>query len=148
MLPTLSGRIQTRILVTLVVGGLWTLIITPVLPIHGALSDAYDVTFRLLVAVVVLGIGWELIYHGIQQFRWEKDWPTFFGLITCVNEGLLLWFVADAGWIPGVDSVPAAAFAIDFGTVWLVVWLWVNGPMRVPYIRWRFRGGSLVGGGR
>jgi|SRR3954447_4868494 len=148
MLPTLSGRIQTRIFVTLVVGGLWTLIITPVLPIDGTLSDAYDVTFRLLVAVVVLGIGWELIYHGIQQFRWEKDWPTLFGLITCVNEGLLLWFVADAGWIPGVDSVPAGAFAIDFGTVWLVVWVWVNGPMRVPFVRWRFRGGSLVGGGQ
>ena len=148
MLPTLSGRIQTRILVTLVIGGLWTLIITPVLPISGPLSDAYDVTFRLLVAVVVLGIGWELIYHGIQQFRWEKDWPTMFGLLTAINEGLLLWFLVDAGAVPGVDSVPADAFAIDFGTVWLVVWLWVNGPMRVPFIRWRFRGGALIGGDR
>jgi hypothetical protein len=146
MLPTLSGRIQTRILVTLVVGGLWTLIITPALPIEGSLSGAYGVTFRLLVAVVVLGIGWELLYHGIQQFRWEKDWPTLFGLLTAVNEGLLLWFVADAGGIPGVGHVPAGAFALDFGTVWLVVWLWVNGPMRVPFVRWRFRGGSLLGG--
>src|SRR4051794_36873761 len=147
MLPTLSGRIQTRIFVTLVVGGLWTLIITPVLPIDGTLSDAYDVTFRLLVAVVVLGIGWELIYHGIQQFRWEKDWPTLFGLITCVNEGLLLWFVADAGWIPGVDSVPAGAFAIDFGTVWLRVLGGGNRPLRVPVVPRGGPGGGPLGGG-
>lgn len=70
MLPTLNGRIQTRILVLAVVGGIWTLIITPALPdIAGSLSDKYGVTFRVLAAVIVLGIGWELIYHGLQQFR-------------------------------------------------------------------------------
>src|SRR5436189_99049 len=31
MLPTLSGRIQTRILLLLIIGGIWTLIITPAL---------------------------------------------------------------------------------------------------------------------
>src|SRR4051812_32957148 len=148
MLPTLSGRIQTRIFVLLIIGGLWTLIITPVLPISGSLSDAYGVTFRILIAVTVLGIGWELIYHFLQQFRWEKDWPTFFGLITAVNEGALVWILISAGAIPGVDSVPGNAFLIDFATVWLVTWLWVNGPMRVPLIRWRFRGGSVIGGTR
>ena len=33
MLPTLNGRIQTRIFVTAVIGSIWTLIITPILPI-------------------------------------------------------------------------------------------------------------------
>jgi hypothetical protein len=148
MLPTLFGRIQTRIAALLVIGGIWTLIITPVLPVHASLSDKYDVTFRVLVTVVVLGIGWEFIYHFLQQFRWEKDWPTFFGLITGFNEGALVWLLAAAGAIPGVHSLPAPAFVLDFATVWLVVWLWVNGPMRVPFIRWRFRGGSLIGGVR
>jgi hypothetical protein len=147
MLPTLLGRIQTRIAVLVVIGGIWTLIITPALPdIPGSLSDAYKVTFRVLIAVIVVGIGWELIYHGLQQFRWEKDWPTLFGLLNGVNEGVLIWILAAAGAIPGLDSLPAAPFLIDFITVWLVVWLWVNGPMRVPFIRWRFRGGSLIGG--
>lgn len=63
-----------------------------------------------------------------------------------MNEGLLIWFLAAAGAIPGIDSLPAAPFLIDFITVWLVVWVWLNGPMRVPFIRWRFRGGSLIGG--
>jgi hypothetical protein len=148
MLPTLMGRIQTRIIALLVIGGIWTLIIGPALPVPGSLSDTYDVAFRILLTVTVLGIGWEIVYHLIQQFRWEKDWPTLFGLLTGVNEGILVWILADAGAIPGVDSVPGDAFLLDFATVWLVVWLWVNGPMRVPFIRWRFRGGSLIGGGR
>ena len=32
MVPTLYGRIQTRIVLLIVVGGIWTLIITPFLP--------------------------------------------------------------------------------------------------------------------
>jgi len=147
MLPTLMGRIQTRIVALLVVGGIWTLIIGPVLPVPGSLSDAYDVAFRILVTVTVVGVAWEIVYHLLQQFRWEKDWPTLFGLLTGINEGVLVWVLASAGAIPGVDSVPGDAFLVDFCTVWLVVWFWVNGPMRVPFIRWRFRGGSLIGGG-
>jgi hypothetical protein len=148
MLPTLFGRIQTRVAVLAVIGGLWTLLITLVLPISGAsLSMKYGVTFRILIAVIVLGIGWEFVYHLLQQFRWEKDWPTLFGLVTGVNEGLLVWFLAAAGAIPGVHSLPGLAFIIDFATVWLVVWLWVNGPMRIFTVHWRFRGGALIGGG-
>ena len=50
--------------------------------------------------------GWEFVYHFLQQFRWEKDWPSLFGLVTGVNEGALVWVLASAGAIPGVDSVP------------------------------------------
>ncbi|MGD9531102.1 hypothetical protein [Pseudonocardia sp.] len=147
MLPTLNGRIQTRIFLLVVVGGIWTLILTPVLPgLPGPLSADYRVTFTILVATIVLGIGWELIYHFIQQFRWEKDWPTFFGLITVVNEGLLVWILLQLDLVPGIDgpAVPIGAYVILFVTTWLWVWLIANGPMRVPFIHWRFRGGRLV----
>jgi hypothetical protein len=145
MLPTLNGRIQTRILVTLVVGGLWTLLITPVLPIPGPLADAYTTTFIVLLAVTVLGVVWELVYHFLQQFRWEKDWPTLFGLVTAVNEGALVWLLLEQGVVPGIDGpVPLSAFLILFLTTWIVIWLVVNGPMRVPFVHWRFRGGRLI----
>jgi hypothetical protein len=146
VLPTLNGRIQTRVAVLAVLGGLWTLIITPALPISAPLGTAYGVTFRVLGYVIAFGVGWELVYHFLQQFRWEKDWPTLFGLVTAVNEGLLVWFLGSAGDLPGIPGLPGTAFAIDFITVWLVVWLWVNGPMRVLTVHWRFRGGSLIGG--
>jgi hypothetical protein len=143
MVPTLLGRIETRIFVLLVIGGLWTLLITPVLPIPAG-ADAYRATFTVLVAVTVLGIGWEFIYHGLQQFRWEKDWPTLFGLITGVNEGVLVWVLLSLGAVPTAPEVPWPAFVIQFVTVWLVTWLFVNGPMRIFSVHWRFRGGRLI----
>lgn len=145
MLPTLGGRIQTRIALLAVVGGLVTLIIGPVLPVSAPLSDVYRNGFIVLAAVAVLGIGWECLYHLLMQWRWEKDWPTLFGLITIVPEGLLIWLLLQAGAIPGiVGKVPAPAYAIQLVLVWVAVWLVANGPMRVPFIRWRFRGGRLL----
>jgi hypothetical protein len=139
VLPTLNGRIQTRVFVLLVVGGLWTLLVSPLI------GQPYGVTFVVLLAVVVLGVGWELLYHLIQQFRWEKDWPTLFGLLTAVNEGALLWALISAGAVPGVPrEVPFGAFLVQFLSTWIIVWLVVNGPMRVPFVHWRFRGGRLI----
>jgi hypothetical protein len=145
VLPTLAGRIQTRIALVAVVGGLVTLIIGPLLPASGSLADRYRTYFIVLAAVVVLGIGWECLYHLLMQWRWEKDWPTLFGLLTLIPEGLLLWALLQAGAIPGISGpVPAPAFALQFVVVWIAVWLVANGPMRVPFIRWRFHGGRLV----
>lgn len=145
MVPTLNGRIQTRIFLLAVVGGLITLIIVPFLPGSAPLGDKYRDGFLVLASVAVLGVFWELLYHLLMQWRWEKDWPTLFGLVTLVPEGLLVWLLLQAGAIPGiVGTVSAPAFCIDFLAVWLSVWLVANGPMRVPFIRWRFRGGRLV----
>ena len=114
MLPTLNGRIQTRIFLLAVVGSIWTLIITPILPTGAPLSDSYRTTFTILGLILVLGIFWELLYHAIQQFRWEKDWPTIFGLLTAIPEGLLVWFIVAGGAIPWIDSIPGPAFVIHF----------------------------------
>ncbi len=147
MLPTLGGRIQSRIVFLAVIGGIITLILTPILPgLTGSLSSKYKTTFIILLLIIVLGVIWEFIYHFIMQWRWEKDWPTFFGLITAINEGAVVYLLLKYVGVPGIakDSVPLAAFLIDFLVIWIVVWLWVNGPMRVVNIRWRFHGGRLV----
>jgi hypothetical protein len=139
VLPTLNGRIQTRVFVLLVVGGLWTLLVTPLI------GQSYATTYLVLLAVIVLGVGWELIYHFVQQFRWEKDWPTLFGLLTALNEGALLWLLISVHAVPGLPrQVPSGAFLVQFLTTWIIVWLVVNGPMRVPFVHWRFRGGRLI----
>jgi len=145
MLPTLTGRVQTRVALLAVIGGLVTVLICPVLPVSAPLAARYQNGFVVLAAVAVLGVGWELLYHFLMQWRWEKDWPTLFGLVTLVPEGLLLWVLLSAGVVPGITgTVTAPAFAVQFLAVWLAVWLVANGPMRVPFIRWRFRGGRLV----
>jgi hypothetical protein len=141
----LTGRIQTRIFLLAVVGGLITLIIVPVLPGSAPLGDKYQDGFLVLLSVAVVGVLWELLYHFVMQWRWEKDWPTLFGLAEGVPEGALIWVLLSAGAIPGIaGSVGGVAFLIQFILIWLGVWLVANGPMRVPFIRWRFHGGRLV----
>jgi hypothetical protein len=144
MVPTLNGRIQTRLVLLAVVGGLVTLVIVPVLPGSASLGDKYRDGYLVLATVAVLGVGWECVYHFLMQWRWEKDWPTLFGLVTLVPEGLLVWILLSAGAVPGiVGTVSGAAFVIQFLAIWLSVWLVANGPMRVPFVRWRFQGGRL-----
>lgn len=139
MVPVLLGRIQTRLFLLAFVGSAVTAIVTPLV------GATYDVTFAILAAVAVLGIGWELLYHLLMQFRWEKDWPSLFGLLTAVPEGLLLWALLKRGAVPTVDAAPSlAAYAAHFLAVWVAVWLVANGPMRVPFPRWRFHGGRLI----
>jgi hypothetical protein len=152
MTPTLPGRIQTRIFVTLVIGGIWTLIVTPFLPapVEVSTSDLYQVTFTVLVTQLVLGIGWELVYHWLMGFRWEKDWPSFFGFIEGITEGLLLWIVLSADIVPGISEdagdrqVFGSTFLVLFISTWIITWAWLQGPMKVVNPRWRFRGGRII----
>jgi len=145
MVPTLWGRLQTRVFLLATVGSVLTALVTPFLPIEAPLADRYRTTFIVLAAVTVLGVGWEFVYHFLMQFRWEKDWPSMFGLVTAVPEGVLVYVLLRQGLVPGVGfTPPVLPFSIHFVTVWLGVWLVANGPMRVPFIRWRFRGGRLA----
>ena len=146
MLPTLGGRIQTRLFLLAVVGGVVTLIIGPLLPISAPLSVVYQDTFVILAAVAVLGIGWECLYHFADAMAVGE------GLADALRPGhgdprgpaRLAAADALARSPASAGTVPAAAFVIDFALVWLAVWLVANGPMRVPFIRWRFHGGRLV----
>ena len=157
MLPTLNGRIQTRIFLVGVVGTIWTIIITPVVALFvdgdPTLGDVYHVTFEVLALVLVLGIGWEFVYQGLMQFRWEKDWPTMFGYLTGINEGILVYLVADSlgsdptsEWRAYLGALTLAPFLVHFVTTWLVINLFAGNYMKMIFIRWRFRGGRLIGG--
>lgn len=139
LIPTLAGRVQTRLFVLATVGVVLTALLALVLPM--SFGDA----FVMLLTVAVAGLGWELLYHLLMQFRWDKDWPTLFGLLTAVPEGLLMWVLLDLDLVPGVEGpVSFWAFAVMFTVVWLGQWLFVNGPMRVLFVQWRLRGGRLL----
>jgi hypothetical protein len=152
VIPTLLGRIETRIFALALIGSIAQLIFSSVLPgTDGAsLGAVYKITFAILITTIVLGIGWEFVYHALMQFRWEKDWPTLFGFTTVINEGAVVWFVAKSGIVPGIPKIGNtvqlhfSTFVVDFLIVWMLTFLFVNGPMRVPFVRWRHRGGRLV----
>lgn len=148
MLPTLNGRIQIRILVLGFVGFFVALVLTPFFPRPDDVSllQGYRVTLSVLLAVIVVGVLWELLYHFLQQFRWEKDWPTLFGLLTSINEGIVIWLLVRYTTlvVPEYLRPSLTVFLIQFIVTWLTFWLIVNGPLRVPFHRWRFAGGRLL----
>lgn len=141
MTPTFIGRIQTRLLLLATVGVVWTILITPLLPADGApLGDVYAATFRALVIVALFGaVIWEPIYHGLQQLRWEKDWPTGIGLVTGLTEGISTYLILTAS-----TDVPGLAFFLHFATTWLLVWVSAHGPLRIVLLRWRYNGGRVL----
>jgi hypothetical protein len=139
---TFLGRIETRVFVVCTIGLLWTLLLTPFLDLPA--GDRYRVTLTTLAWVGGLGVVvWEPIYHLLQQFRWEKDWPAMFLLLQAVNEGILVRIVLDRT-LTASSPVGVGTYALHFGTTWLAIFLFLQGPMRVPFLRWRFRGGRIL----
>jgi hypothetical protein len=145
MTPTFFGRIQTRLFLIAVIGLPWTLLVTPFLPRHfdrGTLAGLYGTTLTALLLVGLLGvILWEPLYHLGQQFRWEKDWPTLYGLLTSLNEALLVWLV-----LPRYDTSPATGwtFLFHFFSTWVLMWAFALGPIKIVLLRYRFRGGRIL----
>lgn len=145
MTYSLAGRIQTRIVLFAVVGGLWAVLLTPILPTRLPLGASYRMSVTVLGLLIVLGLLWELLYHLLQQFRWDKDWPTVFSLVAAVPEGLLLWLLLGTdSWFWEVPVTPRA-FWVLFVTTWLIVWAVLAGPIRVLLGRRRWHGGRLFG---
>lgn len=155
MTPTLFGRIQSKLFLLLIVAPLWALLVTVVLVPLVAGSDAsmtpnYPTVLwnaiQVLLWVAAIGILWELLWHALQQLRWEKDWPLLFGLLQYVPEGLVVFFVINPSFLglTTAGGVPTAAFLLHFVTTVLVTFLYINGPHRVLFIRWRFEGGRFV----
>jgi hypothetical protein len=139
---TYFGRVQTRLFTVFTVGMLWTLVLTPFLSLPD--GDRYKVTLTTLVWVALLGVVvWEPIWHLLQQFRWEKDWPAMFLLLQAVPEAVLVRVVLDR-ILDASAPVGTGTYALHFATTWLAIFLFVQGPMRVPFLRWRFRGGRIL----
>lgn len=141
MTPTLFGRIQTRWLLLALVGIPWVLVFSPFLLLFtdASLTTVYDLGFVSLLLVGLLGTVWELIYHLLMQLRWEKDWPTLFGLVTALNEFVVLVLVLYA-----LDYNEFVPVLLLFFSLWLWIWLVSNGPLRVLLPRWRYRGGRVL----
>jgi hypothetical protein len=155
MIPTLNGRYQARLFLVLFIAAPWTFIITPFLPAHSnglSLSDKakhlYPVTFAALAVVLILGfVLWEWIYYILQLCRWEKDWPAMFFMLQLVPEAILAYVVLRVLGIPqhrtsGVAS-EYSTFIVHITSTWIVMWLFVLGPIKTLLIRWRFNGGRV-----
>jgi hypothetical protein len=142
MTPTLLGRWQTRLLLLATVGSgvtvlfLWRYANTGVnLPF-----------FWVLGYVALLGLGWDAVYHKIQQYRWDHDWPALLQLAAGIWEGLVLAIAFKTIGLPGLDrTMPIDIFVWHYSIVWLGFFTVSQSLMRIIFPRWRFRGGQWWG---
>ncbi|MEE8599989.1 hypothetical protein [Euzebya tangerina] len=155
MTPTLNGRIQSKLFLLLVVAPLWTVVITVLLVplVRGAdatMTASYGVVLwnaiQVLLWTALFGVGWEFLWHALQQSRWEKDWPILYGLLQFIPEGILIFFLVNPRWggLTTGGGVPTAAFLLHYISTVLVTWTWINGPHRILFLKWRFEGGRFV----
>lgn len=136
MTPTLTGRIQTRLGLALLAG-------VPLALLLAALLGGLTVVGSLvaLAGITLLGLGWELLYQRLQQRRWDRDWPTSFALGSGLPEGVVSWFALG---LAGLAPASFGTHVVFFGTLWLVTFVAMQGPMRVLAPHWRFQGMRVV----
>ena len=142
MTPTLRGRWKTRIVT------LSTLGVVVTAAFAAGFSGGYPsgVFFAVLGYVIGFGVVWDVPYIALQRLRWDRDWPAAFQVVSGITEGALLYSVISLSGLPGIDagSIPLWLFVLHYGLIWLVIFIWVQGPMRVLLPRWRFNGGRIV----
>jgi hypothetical protein len=135
MTPTLLGRWQIRIFLLPTIGLVIALIVS--LVVQSA------VPLFALLYVLLFGLVWDVLYQTITSYRWDRDWPTSFQVAAGVIEGALLWVVILTGKLPGIPQPPPfIVFLIEYGAIWLSIFLLTQGPLRVIWLKWRYQGGQ------
>lgn len=150
MTPTLAGRIQTRIFLTwtigLVLSGFYTLVYNAFMPDPPTIATiAFWELFLILIYVTLIGIILDFAYIFIQSFHWDRDWPLGYQFLTGFIEGIIVFWLFFFGLLPGTtyNAGDWWRFWLAYGTIWVTTWWWVFGPMRIFFLRWRFRGGQF-----
>ena len=136
MTPNLIGRWQTRVATLGTIG----LLITAIF----ALTRDDNTFYYVLGYVILFGLAWDVLYIVLQQFRWDHDWPAAFQVGTGLWEGVFIYVIVRAFELPEVPALVGEVFAAHYGLVWLSTFVWVQGPMRAFFPRWRFFGGRIV----
>ncbi len=141
MTPTLLGRWQTRLFLLSTVGVFVTLPFTLGCIGPGASPEF----FWILVYVALFGVIWDSFYNYLQKFRWDRDWPGAFQLISGIWEAIFIGSVVKLFGLPNVtQELPLIWFTIHYSLVWLGVYLASQMLMRILFPRWRFKGGEWL----
>jgi hypothetical protein len=146
MLPTLSGRIQTRLLLFFLIGlpvtFLWSWYNEARLPV-------ISFPYIMLVSVLLVGLLLDPVYIYLQGFRWDQDWPFAFQLASMIFEfavvvGIIMY--SRHPYIPAValGTNDALLFVSShFVSVLIPSFLALLGPLQVFLVRWRYKSGEL-----
>jgi len=138
MTPTLLGRWQIRLFLLGTVGVIISLAV-------GLILKDFGTPLFVLLYVFLFGILWDLLYQLITSFRWDRDWPTSFQVAAGIVEGALVFLLLLTGKMPFVPNVPPfLVFLIQYGLIWLTIFVLLQGPMRIFFLNWRYQGGQWL----
>ncbi len=145
MTPTLFGRWQTRVFLL----GTYGILITLFFGWWFNQDDpnSYTTTWSVLGYVLLFGFFWDLLYHFLQRFRWDSDWPPAYQFAAAIVEAVFLWIVLlleQYITLPGVGRLTLTQFLAHYWTVWIVIFLLSQSAMRLRFPRWRYNGGELL----
>ena len=137
MTPTLMGRVQTRTVLLTALG------VPITLPFCVLAFPLVPIPLVMLAIVWLVGLTLDPVYHALQQRRWDHDWPVHLQIVAGLVELLVsLPFVVGCGLVS--NPLTILLFPFNYLFVWLAMFLVAQGPMRVVFLRWRFRGGELT----
>ena len=144
MTPTLLGRLQTRILLYIVLGLPITLLFAFYLNRWNwpPIPDP----FVFLTFLLAIGLILDFLYIQIQSFRWDDDWPFVFQFVVSILEFLLAWWLMSEGWIDFAlpdGRIPFTTAACHFAFVFIPSFIALLGFVQIFLVRWRYKGGEL-----
>lgn len=117
MTPSLSGRLQTRLILTIMVG----------FPV-----GLYFVNLLPILLMFLFGIVWDIFYSFIQSKRWDRDWPPLLIAIGGLMEGLFLYT-----FLTQILKVSTIHFFKMYGTIFIIMFIMQTGVLNIflPYRR-------------
>lgn len=159
MLPTLLGRLQTRLLLIFCIGfpvtGLYSVWLANRASIIGRApwikslgKVAYDIRpVQILCLLLLLGVLLDVIYIGLQKFRWDRDWPFVFQFFTLIGEFAIVIalirldvFPFMPAWWIKPNEYPY--FILHFALVFIPSFVALLGFIQIFMVRWRYNGGE------
>jgi hypothetical protein len=123
MTPTLTGRIETRIILNLAIA-------MPILFLFGMAN--------IFFIMLALGISLDLVYTNIQYKRWNGDWPHLYTLISGIIEGAFLWII-----VSFISEVSFQRYLFVYTTIWILIFISQAVILNIIFPYRRFLGGKI-----
>ena len=149
MTPSLSGRIQTRLLLFLVLGLPITLFWSWYLAVRPATLAATP--FLVILSILIVGLLLDPIYIQSQRYRWDRDWPFAYQLASMIFEFLIVLLLIASNILPFLPSsllAPPNALTnivLHFTSVLVPSFLSLLGFVQIFFLRWKYDAGELTG---
>lgn len=140
MTPTLTGRIQTRIMLQIFIG-------IPISIILGIFMGSLSTAFFLLCISLVVGLLFDPIHSYLQHKTWDDEWPVLMiilsGLLELFITLFILQIVTSIPFFSNYLIPPSFPLVLFYGLMWLIILIISLSVIHIALPYRRFRGGKI-----